>query len=177
MKSFAAYAASAGSARRSAGSTHTHTPALVRTAAATASCAGGSPDVYVIPRRYRWRMSDARPNAWEQLSQEQQEAFGERRLKTLLDRFESLEGKVDELNVHTTSKLAQDNAASRYFRPMTYELHYLLSSARDHLSLIHTMLRVTQTIAPFAPFTLIRSAIESCAYGLWLQGVERWTSG
>ena len=71
-------------------------------------------------------------------------------------------------SVSETSRLAEDNAASALYRPMTYELHYLVSNALDHLNLVQSLWN-SGKMPPFAPFTLIRAAIESCAYGIWIQ--------
>jgi hypothetical protein len=52
---------------------------------------------------------------------------------------------------------------------MSWELHYLVTSSFDHLDALAASLRVEQRLRPLAPFTLIRSAIESAAFTLWLQ--------
>ncbi len=109
------------------------------------------------------------PNSWEQLSPDERESFGQHMIEALLDRYEAATRRLDEWSPDSTSRLAQDNAASKLYRPMTHELFYLLSSARDHLNEVHRAFRVTAHAPAFALFTLIRSAIESCAYGIWLQ--------
>lgn len=114
-------------------------------------------------------MTDREPNSYERLTPEAQHAFGVRRVNAALDRYESADKLASEWKLHETSRLAQDNAASSVYRRMSEELHFQINSARDHLRHVHAGVRVAEHVSPFAPFTLIRSAIESAAYGLWLQ--------
>jgi len=63
--------------------------------------------------------------------------------------------------------MAEDNAATAVFRSTSDEINYLLSSAFDHLNVVRDFVE-RLNIPSFASYTLIRSAIESSAYGLWL---------
>src|SRR5690554_6720211 len=102
-------------------------------------------------------------------TEEQQEQIG---LQMMAESFRVLENVGRELDGWTsmdaTCRIAEDNAASSLHRRMSDELHYLMSSALDHLNLVHKLWAGGE-MPPFAPFTLIRSAIESSAYGVWLQ--------
>lgn len=103
------------------------------------------------------------------MSPDQQDRIGR---VILRESFETIERVGKELDGWTTmdgtSRLAEDNAATSLYRPMSHDLHYLMSSARDHLDLINSLWGGGE-MPPFAPFTLIRSALESCAYGIWIQ--------
>lgn len=103
------------------------------------------------------------------ITDELREHFGR---QTLRECFRVLENIDSELAAWKTmapsSRMAEDNAASSLHRQMSYELHYLLSSALDHLNLVHKLWDDGE-MPPFAPFTLIRSAVESSAYGIWMQ--------
>lgn len=107
-------------------------------------------------------------NTWEKLSADERDAFGRQMLAESFRRLEAVTRNLDKWALDATSQLAEDNAATNLFRPMSWEIHYLLSSAIDHLSVVNGFW-TAQQLPPFAPYTLIRSAIESCAFGVWLQ--------
>lgn len=108
-------------------------------------------------------------NRWAALDEPQREAFGVRVLERALADFDGCTQRFNRWTVDPTSRLAEDNAATGAYRPMTHELHYLLTSAIDHLDAVAAAVRVENRLRPLAPFSLIRSAIESCAFVLWLQ--------
>jgi hypothetical protein len=74
--------------------------------------------------------------------------------------------KVDRVN--DGSMLDRDDAATPY-SPLTHLVGYMIGVAEDHLETVKTFVTVTEGGVPLmALYTLIRSAVESSSYGLWL---------
>ncbi|GMA89618.1 hypothetical protein [Homoserinibacter gongjuensis] len=105
---------------------------------------------------------------WERLSPEQQDDFAGGLLNQYFERLGTVAQNLDTWSIDPTSQLAEDNAASALFRQMSFELHYLVTNSLEHLSVVQSFWN-RGSVPPLTPFTLIRSAIESSAYGVWLQ--------
>jgi len=105
---------------------------------------------------------------WDNLTQEDRHRAGQFALERIFFRLAENEEALQNWRLHATSRLAEDNAATALYRSMSEEIHYLLSSAADHLATVRALVH-TGDIPPFAPYTLLRSAIESSALVIWLQ--------
>jgi hypothetical protein len=108
------------------------------------------------------------PNQFENLSLAEQDAFGARVTGNALKDFRAALERFRSWTVDPTSLLAEDDAATSLFQQMSFELRHVLTSAADHLAVVDRFV-TDGTLPPFAPYTLIRSAIEGCCYAIWLQ--------
>jgi len=104
--------------------------------------------------------------SWEELSPEVQHKAGLLALEQVFDRLGKAEQARDAWQLHETSRLAEDNAATSHYRKMTVEVDYQIASALDHLRVVRAL---APAMPPFAPYSLVRSSIESSALGIWLQ--------
>jgi len=65
------------------------------------------------------------------------------------------------------SPLAVDDSKTS-FDPISFQAHFYLTVAQDHLSTIREFLEEVGRIPPTSLYSITRSAIESAAYGIWL---------
>src|SRR4051812_48315616 len=65
------------------------------------------------------------------------------------------------------SSMAHDDARTTYDR-VSYQTHFFLGVAQDHLSTTREIIEDVGKVPPFALFSLARAALESAAYGVWI---------
>ncbi|MFL2002224.1 hypothetical protein [Microbacterium sp. A1-JK] len=94
----------------------------------------------------------------------------ERQFSAIVDRLGDREASAEDSRWATPrpgSPLAHDDSRTTY-DPVSFQTHFFLTVAQDHLSTIREIVEGPVGIPSVALYTLARSAIESAAYGIWI---------